>query len=70
MGRVITTRTNLSSYVGNTIRISGSDCCWEVIGTVDTPDTNVRDVEVLLVGCYYYDVGVLAVNEPIIVQVF
>jgi len=51
MGRVITTTTDLSDYtIGSTVRISGSDCCWVVMGEAPA-DLTVRDVTVVGVGC-------------------
>lgn len=52
MARSITTTTDLSSYVGKTITIDGSDCCWTVVGTTETPLLTNRDVTVSSVDCY------------------
>ena len=43
MGRIITTLTDLSDYVGQEIKIVGSDCCWTVLGT-SAPDSTIRKV--------------------------
>lgn len=51
MGRVITTTTDLSNYgSGDSVKISGSDCCWVVIGEAPA-DLTVRDVKVVGEGC-------------------
>lgn len=54
MGRTILTSTNLSSYVGKTIIIEGSECCWMVVGQTTESDSTVRDVKVAAAECYYY----------------
>lgn len=54
---VITTTTDLSNYsAGDTIRISGSNCCWTIVGETE-PDLSVRDVIVTQNNCYYYSVS-------------
>lgn len=66
MGRTLTTSTDLSSYVGQKILISGSDCCWTVVGTT-APDLTVREVTPTFVGCeeyYYYTLEGLSLNIP------
>lgn len=67
MGRTLTTSTDLSSYVGQKILISGSDCCWTVVGTTE-PDLTVREVTPTFVGCeeyYYYGLSELSLSETI-----
>ena len=46
MGRIITTETNLSNYIDKYVKIAGSDCCWQVLGTGPKDITN-RPVTVL-----------------------
>jgi hypothetical protein len=69
MGRTITTKTDLSAYIGTYVRIAGSDCCWKVIGESEFPDNSIRDVEVLsTVECYYYySSEILSTMDPIVV---
>lgn len=70
MGRTIITTTNLSSLIGQTIKISGSDCCWTVMGSVSAADSTVRDVTVTQENCYYYYGGILSESLPEIVEIF
>ena len=67
MGRVITTQTDLSSYIGQTVKISGSDCCWTVIGQA-APDVTVREVTVTSTECYYYGSVALTTGEAVIIS--
>lgn len=53
MGRILITSTDLKGYVGNTVTIAGSDCCWNVVEETTVPDESLREVVVTSINCYY-----------------
>lgn len=66
---IITTTRNLSRFVGQNVKIAGSDCCWRVIG-IGQKSENVRNVEITETGCSCYYNQLLGIDlDPIMVKI-